>query len=419
MRYLVVLSFYLSVLFNAQAQTDTLRVLFLGNSYTQYYSLPQMVANLSASAGVPMIADSYTPGGYTFSGHANDAVSLGKIRQGNWNYVVIQEQSQVPTVDFYRYNDMYPGAQQLRDSVSFYNPCATLVTFMTWGRRFGGQQCLGSYCSPVFSDFNHMQDSLESAYEEVSDLVGARCAPVGVAWKNILSDTALVLHASDNSHPAPEGSYIAACVIYSTIFQLPSSGLSYVGGLTTASGLYFQQQADSTVFHSSSDWNLFVDQPTADFSFSINGNDVQFVDLSVSSNALNYVWDFGDGTTAGGIANPQHTYTANGIYTVTLIVESCDRMDTVQFDVAIGTTGLNTFTKNKINLLYPNPVNDLLNLDIEFKNVEYMYMIKDVFGNTIQQGKINDKNVRINVSRLTEGIYFLQIGEQVFRFVRR
>ncbi|MEY4594612.1 MAG: hypothetical protein RIQ47_1022 [Bacteroidota bacterium] len=418
MRYLVILSFYLSVLFNAQAQTDTLRVLFLGNSYTQYYSLPQMVANLSASAGVPMIVDSYTPGGYTFSGHANDAVSLGKIQQGNWDYVVIQEQSQVPTVDYFRYNDMYPGAFQLRDAVLFYNPCATVVTFMTWGRRFGGQQCLSGFCSPVFTDFNHMQDSLQSAYEEISELIGARCAPVGVAWKNILADTTLILHAADNSHPSPEGSYVAACAIYSTLSYLPSAGLSYVGGLTAASGLYLQQQSDNTVFGSISDWNLYVDQPSADFFYSINGNDVQFIDLSVSNNALSYTWNFGDGTIINGVTNPMHSYTSNGTYTVTLVVESCDRMDTVQYDITIGTTGLNTLMGKNKSLIYPNPVSDKLQLKTEPATIGALYLINDVLGNTIQKGFVDQQELQIDVRHLSGGVYFLQLGEQVFRFVR-
>ena len=159
----------------------------------------------------------------------------------------------MPTVDYYRYTMMYPGAAELRDSINNYNPCATVITFMTWGRRFGGQQCLGSDCSPVFTDFNHMQDSLQSAYEEVSNLIGARCAPVGVAWKNVLADTSFVLHASDNSHPAMEGSYLSACVIYSTISRAPSAGLNYSGGLTAGASTYLQQQADQTVFNSSSD----------------------------------------------------------------------------------------------------------------------------------------------------------------------
>ena len=37
-------------------------------------------------------------------------------------------------------------------------------------------------------------------------------------------------------------------------------------------------------------------------------------------NTLTYSWSFGDGTTASTAANPQHTYSNNGVYTATLTV---------------------------------------------------------------------------------------------------
>ena len=83
---------------------DTLRVLFLGNSYTSFNNLPQLVQSLSGSAGKTLIIDSNMPGGMTVSGHVNNATSIAKISQGNWDYVVIQEQSQIPSINYYRYN---------------------------------------------------------------------------------------------------------------------------------------------------------------------------------------------------------------------------------------------------------------------------------------------------------------------------
>jgi len=400
------------------AQADTLRVLFLGNSYTQAYNLPQMVASLSAASGTPMITDSNLPGGFTLSGHAADATSLTKIRQGNWDYVVLQEQSQVPTVDYYRYNLMYPGAQELHDSIALYNPCATLVTFMTWGRRFGGQQCLGSDCSPVFIDFNHMQDSLRSAYEEVADLIGARCAPVGIAWKNVLADTSLVLHSSDNSHPGQEGSYLAACVIYSSISHAASSGLSYTGGLPPSTGLYLQQQADLTVFNSASDWNLFIDQPIADFNYSITGNDVYFTDLSTGMSGMTHQWDFGDGNTATGISSPQHTYVTGGNYTVTLIVERCGQQDTASYVITISPSSIDEL-KEKELFIYPVPCEDWLSIQLPENYTDNYFRIMDIHGKVIQSGMLSKNFEKIRVTELLSGIYFLEIENRRARFIRR
>ena len=122
--------FFLSIgTFVAQ---DTLSVLFIGNSYTSFNNLPLLVKNLSTSAGKTLIIDSNMPGGYLISGHLNDATTFSKISQGNWDYVILQEQSQIPTIDYYRYNDMYPAMTDLKSVIEQYNPCAKIITYMTW-----------------------------------------------------------------------------------------------------------------------------------------------------------------------------------------------------------------------------------------------------------------------------------------------
>ena len=173
---------------------------------------------------------------------------------------------------------------------------------MTWGRRFGGQQCdpTNTYCSPVFVDFNHMQDSLTSAYTEISDILNILCAPVGVTWQNVISDTTLILHSNDISHPNIDGSYVAALTIYSSIWKKPSNGLAFNAGLTQSRALYYQQMSDNTIYNSQNDWNLTINNPLANFSYSTNGNIVTFTNTSSSNmnNPLSYFWDVGDGSTS-------------------------------------------------------------------------------------------------------------------------
>lgn len=63
---------------------------------------------------------------------------------------------------------------------------------------------------------------------------------------------------------------------------------------------------------------------------------VNFNNLS-SSNASNFVWDFGDGTTSTD-QNPTHTYTNQGTYTPMLIAidsMACNMFDTICFDINI------------------------------------------------------------------------------------
>lgn len=87
--------------------------------------------------------------------------------------------------------------------------------------------------------------------------------------------------------------------------------------------------------------------------------EVTFTNLSV--NAVSYLWDFGDGSPTSSLVNPVHTYTAAGIYDVTLIAFNGTNTDTVIYygielydspiasfttDVIIGTVILNVNTIN-------------------------------------------------------------------------
>lgn len=58
---------------------------------------------------------------------------------------------------------------------------------------------------------------------------------------------------------------------------------------------------------------------TAGFTYTAGGGGLfNFTSTSTGTTAnTNYLWNFGDGTVGGG-TNPSHTYTSNGIYTVTL-----------------------------------------------------------------------------------------------------
>lgn len=97
-----------------------------------------------------------------------------------------------------------------------------------------------------------------------------------------------------------------------------------------------------------------VQTPTADFSASptsgLNPLHVQFTDQSTGNlTGITYAWNFGDSGTAA-TANPDHTYTANGDYTVTLTIHTANGDDTetktsyihVGGNMAVGFTGTPT-----------------------------------------------------------------------------
>ncbi len=387
---------------------DTLRALFLGNSYTQYNNLPQLVSELSRAANKVLIVDSNMPGGHTFANHSTNATSLTNIRTGNWDYVILQEQSQIPTIDFYRINSTLPAAKRLRDTIMRYNSCATIITYMTWGRRFGGRQCDGSntHCSADFANFNQMQDTLTKAYIEISDSINAQCAPVGVAWQNVLNDTNLVLHIADNSHPTLAGSYVAACVLYGAIWKRSSLNLSYTAGLTNSLARYIQAKSDTALFSQTQRWNLNINKPEANFQFQDSGLSVDFSNLSTALNPLTYRWDFGDDSISIE-ENPIHSYAQSGTYTVTLIASFCNNHDTIQRTVTVAPiTGISKKTSRF--KIYPNPAKTFINISGP-SNLPYQVLIINSLGKEVLAFKNCTGNTQFNIAKLPKGIYTLTV----------
>lgn len=239
---------FLIFIFPVLLFADTTRVLFIGNSYTYVNDLPVMFKNLSTSLGRTVYTDMSAPGGYSLEQHLTNSETLLKISAGNWNYVVLQEQSQMPTIEYYRYFSMYPSARNLDSIIKSYS--GNTMFFMTWGRRYGGIQCIDTSCSPPFINFSHMQDTLSSAYNKIAIELNASVCQAGNVWRqSINTDSSVVLWDSDLSHPSLAGTYLTACAFYSKIFHTSSVGSNYYGGLSLVTAQYLQTIASNYVLN--------------------------------------------------------------------------------------------------------------------------------------------------------------------------
>jgi len=176
--------------------SDTVRVLFIGNSYTYYNDLPSMVERLASSEGSPseVYAESVTAGGATLQRLWEGGGALEAIRNGGWDFVVLQEQSTRPLQDPER---MHEFARAFALEIN--RNGAETVFFLTWARQARPET----------------QPGLNRAYLTIARELRAKVAPVGPAWKVALDlSPEIPLHAEDGSHPTPTGSYLAACVFF-------------------------------------------------------------------------------------------------------------------------------------------------------------------------------------------------------------
>ena len=336
--------FFYIVLFIANfTYAQSYDVLFIGNSYTYYNNLPEMISNIANDLGDTVNYDQNTPGGTSLYAHSQNQTTINKINQQNWDFVVLQDQSQRPSLSpSYVAASVYPYATQLVNLINSNYICSEPVFYMTWGRKYGDQTNCQSY--PPVCTFLGMQERLRDSYLTMGLDNNASVSPVGIAFKNSISlDSTIDLYTSDNSHPSIYGSYLAACTFYSTIFKKSSVGCSYKpNAINQSDALFLQQVASSTVLDSMFVWNIFQ----AQFDFNQNGNVFDFINKS--SNFENCIWDFGDGNQSTDF-NPTHTYLQNGVYDVILTIQTNSGClsEVYSVQVNVNSSQINEYQENK------------------------------------------------------------------------
>ena len=176
-------------------KSDTLKVLFVGNSYTYVQNLPQVISILSDGTKTKLVTRKSTVGGAFLSEHWYSKRGLATrelISKGKYDIVVIQENSM--------------GAILQPDSTQKYARLLCSIVkasgakpyiYMTWAREKVPQY----------------QEEIASVFSRIARENGAVLVPVGKAWELARKlRPAIGLYDADGSHPSGLGAVLSACI---------------------------------------------------------------------------------------------------------------------------------------------------------------------------------------------------------------
>lgn len=156
-------------------------------------------------------------------------------------------------------------------------------------------------------------------------------------------------------------------------------------------------------------------QVAAAFSFVTNETEVSFTDLSQNGTA--YQWDFGDGNEST-VANPVHTYTTAGSYSVRLIVSNACFTDTISQTVMVLPSSTQDFSKLGARV-YPNPASgQFIQLELPSAIPAHRLELFDVFGRQVwRSSDIATDRLTISVGQLPAGTYRLRllVGDRFYQ----
>lgn len=384
------------------AQTDS--ILFLGNSYTYTQDVPGLLNSITSSKGKSLFIDTYTPGGKQLSQHYSDPTSISKINAHQWDFVVLQEQSQMPLINP---NTTAGYAQKIvLEQIKPNNSCTEVITYMTWAREAGN-----AWLTQINYTHEQMATYYEDFYEDLWRYVPGRVSPVGKAFHEATRQ-GIDVYSSDGSHQNQTGSYIAALVFYSTMYKESPLGITY-SPLNLTLTNQCQQIAHDVVMTDLYEHNILKVR------FTMSQTELQSNQLVNYTEAVymepfpnQFNWTFNNAETVSSSSeNPNGIeYIQTGDHSVTLeisdecgYVESRTYTDTIHVENPTAVDGVNG---NQLNV-YPSLLTSGNELTIKnSSSIEGVKMI-DLNGKAV---KVSNANNLITIPQeVRNGNYLLQV----------
>ena len=201
-----------------------MNILFIGNSYTYFFDLPSLFADLCRANGHDVRVDSVTAGGRElheclteFSSDLNVGDPLGKriselLEEVEYDVLILQEQSCLP---YHNPELFFAGAVGLSTIIGAWRT----ILYATWGRMDGSED-LDYFGWTRLS----MTKGLYDSYCHAAQLVHGEVSPVGLCFAKAVETTPEIdLYDPDKSHPSYAGSCVTALCHYRTVFgEMPS-----------------------------------------------------------------------------------------------------------------------------------------------------------------------------------------------------
>ena len=230
---------------------QTLKVLFIGNSFTYYPykeanpAVPLIFKSLADNLGLDVEIDFVVKGSHNLKKFADANDEQGKIvdqklkASNDYDFVIIQEQSTTPMNN---YNNFKQGVEALLNKVKATQENCQVVLYSTWGYPSGLN-------TSTLSTISAMEALIREGYEKCADEFKLPISYVGKAFTYVYDNHKNInLYWSDDKHQSYAGAYLSACVHISTLFGVDVRNATFNGELDQETATTLKNVAYNTVF---------------------------------------------------------------------------------------------------------------------------------------------------------------------------
>lgn len=219
-----------------RANTDGIKVLFVGDSLTYYNDMSEIFEAMAKAAGKKIRVEAITKGGYgivTFQANAMLWASvLETLDAEQWDIVVMQTNRNHTVMGEYFPAHPWDEMQAARRFAEIIDDHGAIpMLYSTFGVTKGSVTRDGY--TKVMD--RKMHTDLVTAYNAtVAERIGYTAVFTGATFNKIYeAEEPINLYHTDNSHPSYAGSYLVAADFYTVIFGESPVNIDYTGELDT------------------------------------------------------------------------------------------------------------------------------------------------------------------------------------------
>lgn len=194
LRFSILLLLFPAILFSQEKQPE--KVLFVGNSFTYFWNMPQMVEAMAEEEGVDLQTSQSTVGGSNLMQHwkeEKDTKTRKILEEEKFDYVVLQDHSMSTIEAPERFKESATNLIELVNEKQ-----ATTLLSMTW----------------AYDSNPLMQKTISTAYIELGQETGVKVVPVGTIFMKAQEARPDLNMYFDDKHPSYIGSYLIALIYY-------------------------------------------------------------------------------------------------------------------------------------------------------------------------------------------------------------
>ena len=214
-------------------------VLFVGNSFTYFNDVDQIVQSIAQDLGLDITCSAVTEGAQHLIDTASSTDPVGQRFDAaltkKYTHIILQEHSTTPVTN---YGNFLSGVKKCLAKISDTQDSPKVYLYSTWSYT--------SFASSRSLSIPESEMLLREAYANCAKATGTLVTNVGQAFSRVYSEyPSINLYHTDDKHPSFAGSYLSACVHVANMFGLDVRNTTFLGsGAERGNGTGAKQLVD-------------------------------------------------------------------------------------------------------------------------------------------------------------------------------